>query len=88
MNLRVEDRKNALTLPLDAVEGTGASARVYLVQQPGVIHFTPVTVGMETAQRVEILSGLQEGDEVIVGRHAGIKDGDKVQPKMSAAQAK
>ena len=39
VNLHVEERKNALTLPLDAVEGTGASARVYLVQQQGVIHF-------------------------------------------------
>jgi multidrug efflux pump subunit AcrA (membrane-fusion protein) len=36
---------------------------------------------METAQRVEIRSGLQEGDQVIVGRHAGLKDGDKVQAK-------
>ena len=65
-----------------------AAARVYLVQQPGVIHFAPVVLGMETAQRVEIRSGLQEGDLVIVGRHAGLKDGDKVQPKMSGTQAK
>jgi RND family efflux transporter MFP subunit len=81
VSLRVEDRKNVLSLPLDAVEGVGTSARVYVVQPPGVIHFTPVVLGMETAQRVEILSGLQEGDRVIVGRHAGLKDGDKVQVK-------
>jgi RND family efflux transporter MFP subunit len=81
VNLRVEERKNTLTVPLDAVEGTGASARVYIVQPPGVIHFAPVVLGMETAQRVEIRSGLQEGDQVIVGRHAGLKDGDKVQAK-------
>jgi RND family efflux transporter MFP subunit len=81
VNLQVEARKNALTVPLDAVEGTGASARVYLVQPPGIIHFVPVALGMETAQRVEIRSGLQEGDQVIVGRHAGFKDGDKVQAK-------
>jgi RND family efflux transporter MFP subunit len=88
VNLQLEERKNALTVPLDAVEGTGTSARAYIVQPSGVIHFVPVTVGMETAQRVEIRSGLQEGDQVIVGRHAGLKDGDKVQPKMSDTQAK
>ena len=88
VNLLVEERKNVLTLPLDAVEGTGAAARAYVVQPSGVIHFTPVAVGLETAQRVEIRSGLQEGDQVIVGRHAGLKDGDKVQPKISETQAK
>jgi RND family efflux transporter MFP subunit len=88
VNLRVEERKGVLTVPLDAVEGTGASARVYLVKEPGVIHFTPVTLGMETAQRVEIISGLAEGDQVVVGRHAGLKDGDKVQARISDAQGK
>jgi multidrug efflux pump subunit AcrA (membrane-fusion protein) len=81
VTLQVEEGKNVLTLPLDAVEGSGASARVYVVQPPGVIHLTPVVLGMETAQRVEIRSGLQEGDQVIVGRHAGLKDGDRVQAK-------
>jgi len=88
VNLRVEDRKNVLTVPLDAVEGTGPSARVYIVREPGVIHFAPVVLGMETAMRMEIRSGLQEGDQVIVGRHAGLKDGDMVQPRMSDTQAK
>jgi multidrug efflux pump subunit AcrA (membrane-fusion protein) len=28
---------------------------------------------------VEILSGLKEGDTVVVGRHAGLREGQKVQ---------
>jgi hypothetical protein len=67
---------------VDAVEGTGSSARVYAVRQPGTIQFVPVTVGLETAQSAEILAGLEEGDLVIVGRHAGLKDGDKVQTRL------
>src|SRR5205814_2802221 len=82
VNLRVEDRKHVLTVPVDAVEGTGSSARVYAVRQPGTIQFVPVTVGLETAQSAEIRSGLEEGDRVIVGRHAGLKDGDKVQFRL------
>src|SRR5205085_7209953 len=69
VDLRVEEKKNVLTVPVDAVEGTGASARVYAVRAPGIIHFVPVTVGMETAQSAEIRSGLEEGDVVIIGRH-------------------
>jgi multidrug efflux pump subunit AcrA (membrane-fusion protein) len=48
-----------------------------------VVRVTPVTLGLETAQRVEILSGLSEGDEVIVGRRAGFKDGQHVQAMES-----
>jgi RND family efflux transporter MFP subunit len=83
VSFRVEERNDVLSVPLDAVEGSGADARVFTVRKPGVIHFVPVTVGMETAQLEEIRSGLEEGELVIVGRHAGLKEGDKVSPKMT-----
>jgi multidrug efflux pump subunit AcrA (membrane-fusion protein) len=37
-----------------------------------------VTVGIQTPNRVEILSGLKAGDKVIVGRHTGLFDGERV----------
>lgn len=82
VNLRIEERKGALTVPLDAVDGTAASAKVYRVAAAGVVHVAPVSVGLETAQRFEIRSGLAEGDLVVVGRRTGLKEGDKVQPKL------
>jgi len=89
VNLRVEEKKGVLSVPVDAVEGTGAAARAYTVLPEGTIHIAPVEVGMETAQRVEIRSGLEDGQLVIVGRHAGLKEGDKVQTKITDfAQAK
>jgi multidrug efflux pump subunit AcrA (membrane-fusion protein) len=51
-----------------------------------VIHIVPVTLGMENAQRVEVRSGLQEGDVVVVGRRAGLKDGQPVQIRLMEAQ--
>ena len=82
VNLRIEERNNVLSAPVDAVEGSGASAKVYTVAESGVIRIVPVSLGIETAQRFEINSGLGEGALVVVGRHAGLKDGDKVQPKI------
>ena len=52
----------------------------------GVIHIVPVTLGLENDQRVEVRSGLQEGDAVVVGRHAGLKDGQQVQIRPMEAQ--
>jgi len=87
VNLRVDERRNALSIPLEAVDRSGPTARVYAVISPGVIHITPVMLGLESDQRVEVRSGLHEGDAVVVGRHAGLKDGQQVQAKSLEAEA-
>jgi RND family efflux transporter MFP subunit len=80
VNLHIAESRAALTVPLDAVDRSTTAARVFVVTS-GVIHIVPVTVGLETDQSVEILSGLQEGDVVVTGRHAGFRDGQTVQAK-------
>jgi RND family efflux transporter MFP subunit len=83
--LNVDRRDHALAAPLDAVDGTGSAARAYTVNENGAIATVPVTTGIRTAQSVEILSGLAEGQEVITGRHAGLRDGQRVQPRLMDA---
>jgi RND family efflux transporter MFP subunit len=83
VDLVTEQRRNVLTVPVEAVDGSGISARVFTVQPSGAIQIVPVRLGIETARRIEILSGdLKDGDEVVVGSRAGLKDGNKVQPRV------
>jgi len=83
VDLFTEQRKHVLTVPVEAVDGSGSSARVFTVQPSGVIQIVPVGPGIETARQIEIRSGdLKEGDDVVVGSRAGLKDGNKVQPKV------
>ena len=77
VNLHIAESRGALAVPLDAVDRSTASARAYVIAG-GTIHIVPVTLGLETDQNVEILSGLKEGDVVVAGRHAGLRDGQKV----------
>jgi len=84
VNLRVDERHNTLSVPLDAVDRSGAAPRVFAVSPNGIVRVVTVTLGMENDQRVEVLSGIEEGEAVIVGRRAGFKDGQKVQ--ISEAQ--
>lgn len=79
VDLQLDQHNDVLSVPVDALD----SGRVFLVKEPGVIHIVPVTVGIETANRVEIRSGLQEGDTVIVGRHAGLVEGQQVHPQLA-----
>ncbi len=50
--------------------------------QDSTIRVIRVSTGMKTPQQIEIRSGLQEGDMVIVGRHAGLENGQNVEPKL------
>src|SRR4029077_13405746 len=54
VNLRVDERRNALSVPLDAVDRSGTSANVYTVSAAGTIRIVPVTLGTESDQRVEV----------------------------------
>lgn len=86
--LRVEEHRNALAVPLDAVDRSGPSPRVFTVQANGAIRIVPVTLGSEGDQRVEVRSGLEEGATVVVGRRAGLKDGERVRQQALEAAAK
>jgi len=83
VDLVTEQRKNVLAVPLEAIEGSGSSARVFAVQPSGIVRIVPVRLGVETSQQIEILSGdLMDGENVVVGSRAGLKDGERVQPKV------
>lgn len=78
VHLHLTARPNVLSVPLDAVDGIGTSVQQAYVVRDGVIHLTTVKTGLQTPTRVEILSGLQSGEKVVVGRHTGLSDGEKV----------
>jgi RND family efflux transporter MFP subunit len=82
VNLQIEQRDNALFVPPEAIDRSGTSPTVFTVDGAASVRIVPVTVGLETAHRVEIRSGLNEGDTVVLGRRAGLKAGDRVQPKI------
>jgi len=83
VDLTTEQRKNVLTVPMEAIDGSGDAARVFTVEPSGMIQVVPVRLGIENAQRIEVRSGdLKEGDSVVVGSRSGLKVGSKVQPKV------
>jgi len=85
VRLHLQQRPNALTVPIDSIDGVGTSSpHVYVVDKSNVVHIVAVKTGLGTPARVEILSGIQDGALVIVGRHSDLKEGDQVEPKLAA----
>jgi RND family efflux transporter MFP subunit len=74
------DRKDrALTVPLQAVNQQGEHTTVDLVAG-GKIEERPVELGMRGATDAEVLSGLADGDEVVVSDRSGLRAGQPVRP--------
>jgi RND family efflux transporter MFP subunit len=70
-------RAGALTVPVDAMV-EGGDAAVFVVAD-GKAQRRPVTPGIRSETAVEILSGLLEGDSVVVFGLYGLEDGSPVE---------
>jgi RND family efflux transporter MFP subunit len=70
-----------LTVPLEAVEINGADGTVTAVNTQNVLEERKVRLGMEGSTRIQVLSGLNEGDRVLVGSRNEFRSGMKVNPK-------
>jgi RND family efflux transporter MFP subunit len=79
--LGLADRKNVLIVPLEGVTQKKGDASVLAVNAKGVVEERKVELGIQGKSRVEVLSGLNENDLVIVGNQSQFRNGEKVSPK-------
>ncbi len=77
----ITERKNALTVPVQAVSREGDKAVAYRVNSDNRIEIRPVTVGVETRNQIEVLTGLSESDRVVVGSTSQLREGQLITPK-------
>jgi len=83
--LALDQVKGAIVAPVQAVERTESGARVLVIGRNGVLDARTVAVGIETDDRVEIKTGLNDGDLVVLGSRAQLKPGTIVIAKLASA---
>lgn len=82
------DRKgNALVVPLQAVSRGNDRANVLVVDEAHKIQDRSITLGIQTENDAEVVSGLQEGDQVVISDKSGLRPGAAVTPKLTEATA-
>ncbi|MEU9709009.1 biotin/lipoyl-containing protein [Streptomyces sp. NPDC047967] len=64
MAINMESRKNVLALPLKAVAGDAEYGQVNLLSEGGGVNSIKVSLGITDGTKIEIKSGLKEGDVV------------------------
>ncbi len=79
--LKVERHPQALAIPTEAISADRGTS-VYVVNSEQEIEDRPVTLGLETPGRYEVVAGLKEGDLVMIGGRSQVKPGQKVEAKL------
>ncbi len=82
--VQLAHRENVLTVPIAAVQGDGPTGRVMVLDGQDRLQGRTVQVGLRGSFLVEIVSGLNEGDHVVLGTATGYKPGESVTPRMQA----
>jgi len=81
-DLTLEHREDIPTIPLQAIDHEADKTTVFVVNANNQIEDRRVSLGLQTASDAEIVSGLSEGEQVIVSDHSGLKPGEKVIPQV------
>jgi len=71
------EKPQTLVIPREAVLGTGSEMSVFVVEGKQAVR-RPVTLGYEQDRSVEVLKGLNEGDQIVIKGHQLIKDGSAI----------
>jgi RND family efflux transporter MFP subunit len=79
--LKIERRPQVLSIPTDAISA-GKNPSVYVINRDQEIEERPVTLGLETPAKYEVLAGLKEGEFVMIGSRSQVKPGQKVEPAL------
>jgi RND family efflux transporter MFP subunit len=71
---------NALSIPRTALVGSPKDGKIYVVEN-GKAVLKSISVGVSTDEYVEVISGLNGSEAVVVSGQINLKDGDKVSVK-------
>ncbi len=81
VRLMANTQNNALVVPVEAIQRGESKNSVLMVDNNNKVQPREVKLGIEGPNDVEIVSGLNEGDKVIVGNLGAYQAGEVVRPK-------
>jgi RND family efflux transporter MFP subunit len=79
--LSLTQTANELCVPTEAVARNNSAASVLTVNKQNVIEERQIKLGFEGESYIQVLSGLAEGDRVVIGARSQFRPGQKVLPK-------
>jgi RND family efflux transporter MFP subunit len=76
--LTLNQKPNAVAIPIQAIDHEGDSTSVMLLQDDGTVARRPVTLGVQSPDYAEVARGLKPGQQVVVSDRTALKPGQHV----------
>ncbi len=80
--LTLARRHAVIAVPQQAVNVEGQNRTVWVIDPNGKAEARTVSLGLDTPDFVEVLSGLKEGELIAVGDRSSLRAGETVRPKI------
>ena len=84
IRMTVAESKNVLLVPTEVVNASTDGDFVYVIEN-GVVKERPVELGTSSATETEIVSGLEEGEQVVSDLSVDIQEGMRAIPQEAAS---
>lgn len=81
-SLVLKEKHGALAVPVQALDRQEGRVTVFAVDRNNQIQERQVQLGIETPDQVEVVSGLEENDLVVVSNRSQLRAGLTIQPKL------
>ncbi|MCC6590982.1 MAG: efflux RND transporter periplasmic adaptor subunit [Bryobacterales bacterium] len=82
----LERRDNVLVAPQQAVVNPTTNPQVYVVDKAKHVAIKPVKLGIEEADRIQVVDGLSDGEMVIVAGQGRLRTGQLVTPRAEGVK--
>ena len=79
--LTMNQRGDALVVPLQAIDHEGDRTSVLVVSAGDRVENRPVTLGIQTPNYAEVISGVHAGESVVVSDRSTLRPGQQVKPQ-------
>jgi membrane fusion protein (multidrug efflux system) len=83
-DIELDQKENVPTVPVQALNHTADKTTVFVVNHDGQVEDRAVQVGLQTTSDAEIISGVSEGEQVVVSDRSALKAGQRVHPQAVA----
>ncbi len=88
VDLSVPRKEPPLTVPGDTLVIRADGPQVAVVSPDGTVHFQKIQLGRDFGDKLEVLSGLNLGDQLVVNPGDSIHEGGKVKPAAKEEKGK
>ena len=87
VNLSIPRKDPPLLIPGDTLVVRSDGPQVAVVAADGRVHFARIQLGRDFGDRLEVLSGLEDGQQVVVNPSDAIREGAQVKPVAAPRKA-